>query len=480
MKKLVETELDQDKQIYLHSPERLPPDIYLEFKRYISENYDRYYETIKEILKPLPISQRSQHKKWFHRRYLNDLTTWIIKCRAIESVEPLLRKEIEIKNINTFLYHCLDCLKKSNVDTTRDKELNLDKLRYSELDFNTLKDIFKKSFRYACKNSSEEGINRFVKRILKRFSFFGKGRPEDRFKRCLVVGLLEFATDRYYFNDFHCDPDCKLTYTQDCLFIKGPLSAKIDCPHNKKQSKKYIRWLRKCQKETSTDGWIPGIAYLLAKLGILDIKECNLRKITIAKECNLEKNNDCYRSDCYLKSTGKPDRCSFREHRQLRRYLEMQGIGLCKTADCNECRSIIKREMEKLKLSEKLVPKEKEAKEFQDRNLETHFLNVVSILDELKKVEKDVEEDRRRRLLNPCSKATKQVYEFIADNNKFWKMNWKHQRIDYVRLYLKAKNKAEKGKLLNEISRLSGIKNKNTILQDIKRTIKRNPEIFTA
>jgi hypothetical protein len=501
LKKLIESKLDELKTLWLedfHFPpssitEDIGEDILGQAFQLWEEIYDENHKKIKDLLMSLPSGKRFMNCEWYSVDYVNDLSSWIIKYKIIESLSDKLRQRIKENELWLMLLHCEYANK--NLGSPEDKEIVID----GELDIET----FKKAIlqRYPDLENNKK-LEKFLKeryaqhekiehRAITTSDKKATGKSENNFRKRLVIACIETAKTYFKFDrwkdDFQCTRHCKLIGSRDCLWVAKKIVSPLKCKINNKPIKfllgcfknkncaalkinnsckgcdnnySHIGWLKKCQKDACMDGFIPEIAYLLAKMEIIKTR-CPLKANNCADtECIKLQHRKC-RED-FEKAIRKIaiDKIEIKHARSIHTKIVEQNISpLCghnKNANCKKCIEQIEG-LKVLRISDRIVLKLPETA--------IEYLNKV--FKKVKPAKKDI-----------CPTATKIVHEIIHKTNACNIVKWDiKMKIDYSKLYHKKRTKGEKKHIINEIIKLRGIKNntknRKAIIQELGRTFKK-------
>lgn len=244
-----------------------------------------------------------------------------------------------------------------------------------------------------------------------------------------IVGLkaVEIASDVFKGNRYpvYCNPNCRERGFLKCKYMTDRSRSPEDCPKNS-----HIQKLKKEQKQRSTKGYVPEIAYLFAKVGILNVRECEYREEETCEKspCLINKLKKCgqpinglIRSkiqnlyphlDSYLKELSLPissvpkPACSIEKTKDISSYYQV----------CRKCK--YHKYSEHIKTFIEFISRQKE------NGKHTHigdatFKKELTILNDFV----SSFSLPSTPLFNPCPKATEQI-EKIIDENKHGKRRY--------------------------------------------------------
>ncbi len=500
MKRILESKLDSLKTSWLEDF-RLPStsiindigeDTFFKAQQFCKDNFDDYYVKIRSLLHPLPTGQRFMDEEWYRDRYINGLTGWIVAYKAIESVSDELLLSVKENELRIMLLHSEYALERSGISVAtedKDKPFACDSFIDSELNIETFKKAFMQRYSITYSGLNSQSLENFLK---KRYAQHEKlehrattsgdkghtGNADNGFRKRLIIGLVSVAKTQFrsdaWKDNFECTQYCKFKGTRDCLLVGWKINSKLECKYNNEALKfltgcyknndcknkvnnscdrcdynySHIDNLKAWQQEICTDGFIPEIAYLLAKIGILQVSKCNIIKKTCIKtDCITTHGQQCRDEFNGIIQQIKIDKSRVHGLNPLYTSIRNNKIEpLCSHEEKADCHTCIKQLS-----SLKSIPTNNE------------IMGYIKALDDII--------PSYDRIKNPCPSATKSVYEISSEFQRRWIKDWdKGMKLKYAKLYSKSKTKKEKSALIDEVIKQTGGK-RNTIIQDIKRTI---------
>jgi len=288
-----------------------------------------------------------------------------------------------------------------------------------------------------------------------------KSAPVDNFRTTVVLKAVEIASDVFKGNRYpvYCNPNCRERGRLKCKYTTDISRSLEDCPKNS-----HIQKLKKEQKQRSAKGYVPEIAYLLAKYEVLRIDGCDLQTGSCEKSnCLTVQLNQCRQKvDQILNKSSIP---------KLYSYLEKELNPVPKT----NCRNKVFRDnIDFYPVCAACEYREK----FKDiikfiQSISQKQNNLLYVTDYSFKKEKDLLTKLTLPIFNPCPKATEQVSKIITDQNKRRKPNIRIVNYAKVYLYYKLKgNKKGQKIVLDELKEAFPDMKPNTIIQKLNRKVK--------